>query len=532
MPKIIIRSFVTALVVLAAVCAAPAQQKAGRPNFVIVLADDLGFSDLGCYGGEIKTPNLDRLAAEGLRFTQFYNTGRCWPTRAAILTGYYPQQIRMDPAKKPWPEWARILPHYLEPAGYRCYHSGKWHLHTAPKVIADGGFHRAYLTLDHNRNFSPQRAELDDQVLPPVPLGSGHYSTTAIAEHAIDFLKQHAEQHADKPFLLYLAYIVPHFPLHALQEDIDRYRHTYLEGWDVIRERRYQRLRQAGFTNSSLPRLEPETVPSWNFAGEVLRERIGPGEAPLALPWYRLTEEQKQFQALKMAIHAAMIDRMDQETGRVLEQIRRMGADDNTVVIFLSDNGASAEQIIRGDEHDKAAPPGSAMSYLCLGPGWSSASNTPFRRHKHWTHEGGIATPLIVRWKNGIAARGELRHTVGHVIDFVPTILDLAGITPAVEWKGHRPPPLPGISLAPAFARDVQIERPYLFFSHQGNYALRAGDWKLVQAAQEKRWELYDLSADRAESRDLALAQPERVREMERMWAAAVAEFNRQAGLD
>ncbi len=511
---------------------APAQPKSGRPNFVIVVADDLGFSDLGCYGGEIRTPNLDRLAAEGLRFTQFYNAARCWPTRAALLTGYYPQQIRMDPPRKPWPEWARILPHYLEPAGYRCYHSGKWHLPTAPKVIADGGFHRAYLTLDFNRNFSPQRAELDDRPLAPVPEGSGHYSTTAIAQYAIQFLQEHAERYPGKPFLLYLAYIVPHFPLHALPEDIDRYRNTYREGWDVIRRRRYQRLRDLGIAHSSLPPLEPAIVPSWNLSAGELEARIGPGEVSRALPWHRLTEEQKEFQALKMALHAAMIDRMDQETGRVLAQIRKMGAEDNTLVIFLSDNGASAEQIIRGDGHDKTAPPGSARSFLCLGPGWSSAANTPFRRHKYWTHEGGIATPFIVRWRRGIGARGELRHTVGHVIDIVPTILELAGVTPAAEWKGHRPPPLPGRSLVPALARDIHIERPYLFFSHQNNHALRVGDWKLVQAAQEKRWELYDLSADRAESRDLALTHPDRLNQMKRLWEVVAAEFRRQAGLD
>ena len=499
------------------------------PNLAIIIADDMGFSDLGCYGGEIETPNLDRLASDGLRFTQFYNTARCWPTRACILTGYYAQQVRMDPPKGRLPSWTRVLPHYLGPLGYRSYHSGKWHLRGAPRAVADGGFDRSYLVADQDRFFSPKRTSLDDEPLPPVEEGSGYYATTVIADYAVKFLREHAEQHGGRPFFLYLAFTSPHFPLHALQEDVDRYRDRYRVGWDVVRRRRFERLREAGIVNCNLSPPEPETIPHWNFPAERLLADIGPGEAPRAAPWNELSGEQQTFQATKMAIHAAMIDRMDREIGRVLDQLKAMGAYRNTVIFFLSDNGASAEQIIRGDMHDPAAPPGSAKSYLCLGPGWSTAANTPFRRHKSWVHEGGIATPLVVHWPQGISARGELRHDVGHVIDFVPTLLELASGKATDQHSGVDAPPLPGKSLVPAMARDGTVEREFLFFSHGGNQAVRAGDWKLVSPRDDDAWELYDLSTDRCESVDLSARHPERARRLETLWNELDAKFRRQA---
>ncbi|MBM3892725.1 MAG: arylsulfatase, partial [Verrucomicrobia bacterium] len=214
------------------------------PNFLIILADDLGFSDIGCYGGEIETPNLDRLAADGLRFTQFYNTARCWPTRSCIMSGYYAQQIRMDPPRGRLPAWARLVPHYLKPLGYRSYHIGKWHVTGAPKPCADGGFDRSYWFQDWDRYFSPTEHWENDVLAPPVKPDSGYYATTAFADHAIKCLKEHAEKHAGQPFFQYLAFIAPHFPLHALPEDIASYRDRYLEGWDVVRERRWKRLRE------------------------------------------------------------------------------------------------------------------------------------------------------------------------------------------------------------------------------------------------------------------------------------------------
>jgi arylsulfatase len=506
-----------------------AQVEGGRPNIVIMIADDMGFSDLGCYGGEIETPNLDQLAAGGLRFTQFYNTARCWPTRACILTGYYAQQVRMDPPKGRLPRWTRVLPHYLKPLGYRSYHSGKWHLRGAPRPVQDGGFDRSYLVQDQDRFFSPKRTSMDDKPLPPVHEGSGYYATTAIAKYGVEFLREHAAEHDSRPFFLYLAFTSPHFPLHALQEDIDRYRQRYLVGWDMVRRGRFRRLTEAGIIHCRLSQREPDTIPHWNFSAEKLFADIGPGEAPRAVSWDELSEQQRTFQATKMAIHAAMIDRMDREIGRVLEQIKVMGAHENTAVFFLSDNGASAEQIIRGDMHDTAAPPGSAKSYLCLGPGWSTAANTPFRRHKSWVHEGGIATPLIAYWPAGISARGQLRHDVGHCIDFAPTMLEMARGTATEQWNGVDVPPLPGKSLVPAFAQDGMVERDFLFLSHGGNHAVRVGDWKLVSARDEDVWELHDLSMDRSESANLASQHPERVRQMEDLWNRLDDDFRRLA---
>jgi arylsulfatase A-like enzyme len=503
-----------------------------RPNFLVIVADDMGFSDAGCYGGEIATPNLDRLASNGVRFTQAYATGRCWPSRSSILTGYYAQQIRMDPPKGRLPAWTRLAPHYLKEAGYRCYHSGKWHVHGAPKAVADGGFDRSYLLADQDRFFSPRRHWEDDQPLPAVSPDDGYYATTAIADHAIRCLKEHSAQHKDRPFFHYLAFTSPHFPLHALQEDIARYRDTYSIGWDEVRESRWRRMRDMEIVNCPLSPLQPKTIPGWNLAEEELQKRIGPGEAGWAVPWRDLTDAQKALQATKMAIHAAMIDRMDREIGRVLSQLRSMGAYRDTVVMFVSDNGASAEQIIRGDEHDPAAQPGSWRSYLCLGPGWSTAGNTPFRLHKSWVHEGGIASPLIVHWPAGLRARGELRHTPNHFVDLLPTVLELADVERSPTWKGKPTPPLAGKSLAPALAADKDVPHEFIYFHHIGNRALRVGDWKLVAAGEQGPWELYDLRTDRSEVTNLAEQHPHRVRRLAELWEATERDFRRMAASD
>lgn len=510
----------------------PARSLQGRkPNVLVIVADDMGFSDAGCYGGEILTPNLDRLAANGIRFSQCYSTGRCWPSRASLLTGYYAQQVRMDPPQGRLPAWTRVIPHYLKPHGYRCYHSGKWHLRGAPKAVADGGFDHAYVLHDHNRYFAPKQHELDDEKLAPIEEGTDFYVTTAIASYACDFLKEHADKHRRQPFYCYLAFTSPHFPLHALQKDIARYRDLYLEGWDVIRQRRWKRLRQMGIVSCDLSPLEPDVIPSWNFSKDDLQAMIGPGEVDRAVSWKDLSEEQKKFQATKMAIHAAMIDRMDREIGRVLDQIKAMGAFENTVIFFVSDNGASAEQIIRGDKHDPTVAPGSARSYLCLGPGWSSAANTPFRLHKSWVHEGGISSPLIVHWPEGLAARGELRHDPCHFIDIVPTVLDVAGAGNfSTTWNGEEAPPLPGTSLAPAFTKDGVIAHEFIYFHHLQNRALRVGDWKLVAKGEDAPWELYNLKTDRCESENLADQHPDKVRQMSAQWQKYEDQFRRQAG--
>ena len=503
--------------------AAEGQEPARRPNILFILADDLGFADVGCYGGEIRTPNLDRLAAGGLRFTQFYNTGRCWPTRAALLTGYYPQQIRMDPPRGRVPEWTKFLPQYLKPQGYRSYHSGKWHVQGAPRPVKDAGFDRSYKLDDHDRNFYPRHHMVDDVKQAGVEKGSNYYSTIAIADFMIGCLKEHAKSNTGKPFFGYLAFTVPHFPLQAPKEDIQVYRDKYLAGWDVIRQQRYERQLKMGLVKSKFSEREPEIVPHWNLNDEQLKAQIGSGEVARAVPWNSLTEEERRFQATKMAIHAAMIDRMDREIGRVLDQLNAMGVLENTIVMFASDNGTSAEFLNRGDKHDQTAELGSGGSYLCLGPGWSTVGNTPFRLHKSWVHEGGISSPFIVYWPKGLKAKGELRGTPAHVIDFVPTLLELLG--------GDASPKLAGRSLVKALARDVKVEREYLFFHHESNRALRMGDWKLVsKRPRTNEYALYNLKNDRAEQVNLADKEKSRAISMAKKWQEIKDEFRKTAG--
>lgn len=512
--------------VLLGLMLACASAKAAPPNVIFILADDLGYSDLGCYGSEIETPNLDSLASNGLRFTQFYNTARCWPTRGALMTGYYAQQIHRDAlpdvgggGQGQRQKWARLLPDFLKPVGYRSYHSGKWHI---DGKVLDGGFDRSLDMRNQGSFFTAAGNSIDDVPVTPPADESGYYATIATADHAIDCLKDHASHHADKPFFHYIPFIAPHFPLHALPEDIAKYRDTYLDGWDKMREARFARLKEMGITHTTLSALEPDLGPPYAFPDAM--EKLGPGEINRPLPWENLTDEQRRFQATKMAIHAAMIDRMDQEIGRILAQLKVMGAFENTLIFFASDNGASAEIMVRHGGHDPAAPLGSAASYLCLGPGFSSACNTPFRRHKTWVHEGGISTPLIAHWPAGITAKGELRTTPSHVIDFVPTVLELAGITKPTHWQGEPIPEAPGKSLVPAFANDAPIHRDSLWWLHDGHRAVRVGDWKLV-AAKGDPWELYDLTTDRAEQHNLAAKRPDKVKKLEQAWQKQTDSF-------
>lgn len=498
--------------------AAHAAETTKRPNVLLILADDLGYSDLGCYGSDIDTPNLDRLAANGLQYTQFYNTARCWPTRAAILTGYYAQQVGRDAflkglggARNSRPAWAQLLPRQLRPLGYRSYHSGKWHIDGMP--LAEGFDHSMTLE-DHDRNFYPQKWTRDDQSQPAIIAGSDYYTTTAIADHALECLSEHAQQYADQPFFHYVAFTCPHFPLQAPVADIAKYYGRYDVGWDAIRSARWQRIQSRGLVSGDLSALEPMVGPPYDFP-EALR-KLGSGEVNRELPWEELTREQQTFQAAKMEVHAAMVDRMDQEIGRLIEQLERMQVLDNTLILFCSDNGASAEIMVRGDGHDRAAPAGSAESFLCLGPGWSSAANTPFRRHKTWVHEGGIATPLIAHWPQGIAAAGELRHAVGHVVDVAPTILELAGGNWPTEVGSEKIPLPPGQSLVGSFSADVHEDRT-LWWLHEGNRALRKGPFKLV-AAKGEPWELYDMLGDRSEQHDLARELPDTAEQMAGEW--------------
>jgi arylsulfatase len=496
-----------------------------KTNIVMIIADDLGFSDLGCYGSEIKTPQLDALAKGGLRFTQFYNTARCWPTRGALLTGYYAQQIQRDALPDHFggavgvrPQWAPLLPVLLKPAGYRSYVSGKWHV---DGKAGAAGFDRSLIINNQGNYYSTKGMVRDDMPFKPKNK-KDFFLTDYTATHAVECLQEHAKDHAKQPFFQYIAFHAPHFPLQAPQEDIDLYKNTYLGGWEAMREARYQNIRSMGIINTTLSLVERDLGPPYPFPDAL--KKLGDGEINRPLEWRSLNDRQRQFQATKMAIHAAMIDRMDRHIGEIIAQLKSMGVYENTLILFCSDNGATAEIMVRDGGHDPKARLGSAETYLCLGPGFSSACNTPFRRHKSWVHEGGIASPLIAHWPAGIAARGELRHTPAHLIDFVPTALALADVKKPETFGGVSVPVAPGRSLLPALTKDVTIERDSLWWLHEGNRAVRVGDWKLV-AANKQPWELYNLASDRAEQNNLALTNPDKVKELSTIWQGQTDAF-------
>jgi arylsulfatase A-like enzyme len=506
---------IIALLVMTATVSVAEVNTGKSPNILLILVDDMGYSDLGCYGGEINTPIIDRLASNGLRYSQFYNSARCTPTRAAILSGYYAQQINRDAVlelkgKGVRPKWARLLPDYLKPGGYRSYHSGKWHIDGKPM---GNGFDRSLEMATSTGFFSPKVLLKNGKRIEPKV---GFYATIAVADHAIEVLKEHQIHHADQPFFSFVAFTAPHFPLQALPEDIARVGDRYKVGWDVIRNQRWDRLQQMGLVKGSLSKVEYHQGPPFDFSEQLTV--LGEGEVDRPVRWNDLTEKQKEFQQVKMTIHAAMIERIDIEVGRIIKQLKSMNAFEDTVIFFLSDNGASAEMMVRGSGHDPEAAPGSADSYLCLGPGWSTVANTPFRKHKIWAHEGGSCTPFIVHWPKQTSQPGAIRETPGHVIDMVPTILDLASVkTPKqrVQFPGH--------SLLPSFKKDLGENRTF-WWSHRGNHAVRNGNWKLVKSNNEP-WELYNLKEDRAETNNLVDQYPEKIKELEKQWEAQVEQI-------
>lgn len=502
-----------------------------KPNFLIIVADDLGYSDLGCYGGEIDTPNLDTLAAEGVKYTNFYNTARCWTSRSALVCGYHHTQLGVEPNLKKYPSWIRSFASLLKEAGYKSYHSGKWHVTPLKRAVADGGFDESYLIDDHDRNFNPRIIIENDKRLPPVKDNSDYYSTVDITDKMISYLEKHKNASPDRPFLAYLAYIVPHFPLQAPSKDIDKYRGKYDAGWENIRLKRFARMRELGFPAKwkLSPAEKNNTPPYLKFRDEPERA-FGKNEIFDIPEWESLDDSQKKFQAQKMEIHAAMVDRMDAEIGRIITKLKEMDALDNTVIMFFSDNGASAEIMIRGDKHNASAQMGAKGSYLCLGPAWGNASNTPWRKYKVWTHEGGISTPFIVRWGDRIKNKNSINTTPAHLIDITPTLLSLAGIKK--DKASANAPLFPGTDLSENIKYGKPVSRKELFFSHEGNKALIAGDWKIVYTAtgeKSPKWRLFNLKNDRAEQFDLAEKYPEKLSEMVEIWRARNDEFLKDA---
>ncbi len=470
----------------------------GKPNIVLIMVDDMGWSDLGCYGSEIRTPNLDSLAAQGTRFTQFYNTARCCPSRAALLTGLYPHQAGVGHMIKDLghPAYQGFLndrcvtiAEALRQGGYVTCMSGKWHVgEAAAHWPVRRGFDRYFGLISGACNYwrldGGRQMAIDEKPWTPPDDGS-FYMTDAIGDRAVGFIDDHRRSaRRDDPMFLYVAYTAPHWPLHARPRDIERYRDVYGIGWDALRERRHKRQLETGLVD-----------PGW---------KLSPRH-PRAPAWDGLSPKRKEAEAMKMAVYAAQVDAMDQSVGRVLDALRRTGMEDNTLVLFLSDNGGCAEEVDRGKP---GVPPGPADSFMSYGLPWANASNTPLRLFKQYVHEGGISTPLIARGP-GIAA-GRLSAKVGHVIDLMPTCLDAAGVAYPRTFDGRDITPAEGKSLLPALQGRSRPGHELIGWEHQGHRAIRKGDLKLV-AAHGEPWELYDLRADRTETRNLAPDKPQLV---------------------
>jgi len=471
-----------------------------RPNIILIMVDDMGWSDIGCYGGEVMTPNLDRLAREGMRFTQFYNNAKCTTTRASLTTGLYPRQDQGDSAllRTNMVTFAEVL----KSAGYQTALSGKWHLgrelHQHPY---QRGFDQYYGLLDGCCNFfdpsiqdPPYKGNRiryfaqNDQRIEDFP--DDYYTTDAFTDFALEAIEGFSQKEA--PFFLHICYTAPHYPLHAKPEDIEKYKGTYRMGWEKMREQRYARQIEMGL-------IDPVQYP--------LSETDSRS--------YSWEEADQAFEDLRMAVYAAMIDCVDQNIGRLLETLETTGEADNTVIMFLSDNGGCAEE--PGGRNPELRNPGPRDDYVAVGPAWGWAQNTPFRRYKVWMHEGGITTPFITWWPGKIPA-DTITNEAGHIIDVLPTLADFAGTTYPETYNGHEILPLDGLSLVPVLEGKSRAGHEQLYWDYNGNRAIRSGKWKLVWDKLIKEWELYDFSQDRTETQNLADQYPEKVQTLAKDW--------------
>ena len=499
---------------------------APRPNIILIMVDDMGFSDIGCYGGEIDTPNIDALAAGGVRFSHFYNSGRCCPTRATLMTGLHPHQVgighmtqppRNERGKGNPPSYQGYLnrncatiAEALSEAGYARLMAGKWHLgyNAKDRWPLQRGFEKYYGCIaGATRFFLPVEprgmVSGNERVEPVSTTDEAFYTTDAFTDHAIRFLRE--EQNGQKrPAFLYLAYTAPHWPLQAFEDDIAKYRGRYKMGWDRLRKQRLARQIELGLFEK----------------GQALSPRT-----PGIPDWEKLKPEKQDEMDLKMAVYAAMIDRIDQNIGKLVAYLKDAGIFDNTLIMFLSDNGACAEggMLGRGDFHDIEARNNS--SNCSYGEAWANASSTPFRLYKHFAHEGGSATPFFMHWPAAIKPQAEWFADSAQLIDVMPTILDITGAR-----YPDKLPTLDGISLRPAFSGEPLKRDAPIFIEHENNAFVLSDSWKLVGrgvspagGVKPEKWELYDLNTDRIESRNLAKTQPERVANFAKLWDAWAA---------
>lgn len=516
-----IKMVIVAALMLISVLTSAAQQLSprSRPNIVVILADDLGFSDIGAFGSEIKTPTLDSLAQNGLILNQFYNAGRCCPSRAALLTGLYPHQAGIgdmvqDKGSEAYQGYlsqhSATFGELLKDAGYQTIVSGKWHVGLVPSALAvNRGFDKSFVLQNNGSSYFNSKPLYNDGrtvtfLLNGKPVerqDTSLYLTQAITNFAIQSLEE-VKANPD-PFLLYVAYNAPHWPIQALPEDIARYKGKYLQGWDKLREQRYQRLISAGIIKKEWA-LSPryKNAPSWDS----------------------LSATDKDKWDTRMAIYAAMIDRMDAGIAQILQKIRSINRAQNTLVLFLSDNGGSADEPQKWDYvHQKRGAAGSVNYIDGIEPPWGNAANTPFQLFKKNTHEGGIASPFIAYYP-GVIKGGSVNHQPSHLIDILPTLIHLAGSKYPAKFKGNSLTPLPGRSLVDLFKGKQVKPHEALYWEHEGARAIREGDWKLV-AEFNQPWELYNLKEDRTELNNLVLKYPEKVKQLEGKfltWAAKV----------
>ncbi|WEK36364.1 MAG: arylsulfatase [Candidatus Pseudobacter hemicellulosilyticus] len=495
-----------------------ALQAQDRPNIVLVMVDDMGFSDLGCYGSEIPTPNIDKLAGTGIRLSQFYNTARCCPTRASLLTGLFPHQTGIghmteEPANKDAANWGTpgyqgylnrncvTMAEVLSTAGYHTYMTGKWHLGILGKEKwpLQRGFEKYYGILagaaSYFQPFGDRQLYHNNTPLPP-PTGD-YYTTDAFTDSAIAFLRQQEDR---KPFFLYLAFNAPHWPLQAKPEDIRPFEGQYAKGWDLVRQQRYERQTSMGL-----------------FTGCT---SLSPRDSAVR-PWSALTASEQQEVAYRMAVYAAQLRAVDRNVGKLVATLEKLGKRDNTLIIFLSDNGACAEPYKElGGGAFNQINDGAQWGAISYGVGWANVSNTPFRKWKREMEEGGIASPLIMNWPKGIRKdqQNRILPATACLIDILPTFLAVSGAQYPDTYQGNKIFSAEGQSLLPLMKGQTLKERPYMYWEHEGNRAIRKGNWKALKDRDNPKWELYDLSCDRSEQQDLAASRPELLEELTIEW--------------